>query len=174
MIKQIEFNGVRDSGFHAGPDRKWIMYEVAWTWPQLKHFQKIFGRINPTYLFEIVELFGPNSILSIGGISGILKAPENLLDLKYPGGQPMESSWQFLWEPSPIAKELIDADTNVYVNHPERFFDFATAILKSGVAMKLTNYGTGSVEVTKIPLWRLPGMIKPDLSWQLSKSCQSL
>ena len=71
-------------------------------------------------------------------------------------------------KPCDLAKQLINVDINVYKNNPSRFFDFATAIFKSGVAMKLTDYGNESVEVTQIPLRRLPGMVKTDLRWQLS------
>jgi hypothetical protein len=168
MLKQIEFNRIYDMGWYAGPHR-WTRYEINWNYNQFKDFQKLFWKEQScSELYAIINLFPIGSTLTIGGLSGKLVAPENLFDLKYPSGSPMEEAWQYLWEPYDIAKQLINVDINVYANNQKRIFEHATAIFKSGVATKLTAYGQETVEVTQIPLCKLPGMLKLDLCWQLS------
>ncbi|NJM68158.1 MAG: hypothetical protein HC851_22050 [Acaryochloris sp. RU_4_1] len=164
----VQFRRPTDSGFYAGPNGNWIVWEIIWEWEQLKHFQRYFGRDAPSAnLFEVADLFGENSILSIGGLRGELIEPEVILDLKYPSGRTMERSWQYIWRPNEISRQLINADINCYQGRPERFLDRDTAIFKSLVPLKITDYAQTEVSVTEIPLRRLPGMVRPDLLWRL-------
>jgi hypothetical protein len=171
--RYVEFDRLDDSGFYAGPEANWIVWEICWKWDELKHFQRSFGRISQSEnFFTVVDLFGANTILTVGGLSGELIEPENRLELKYPSGQPMEKSWQFLWQPNELSKQLINTDINVYQRNPERFFEFANAIFKASVSTKATDYGQAEVAVNQIPLRRLPGMVKKDLKWRLETMTQ--
>jgi hypothetical protein len=168
--KYIEFDRLDDSGFHAGPDQNWIVWEIGWQWDQIKHFQSIFGKVSHSEnLFVVTELFGSQSILTIGGLSGELVEPETFLDLKYPSGRSMERSWQYLWKPGHLSEQLINVDLNTYNESIEKFFEqpTATAIFKDIVALKASEYGQQNIAVTQIPLRRLPGMIKKGLIWRL-------
>jgi hypothetical protein len=167
--KWIEFDRLYDLGFYAGPHKQWTVWEIIWSWEQLQQFQKLFGIYHSDNFYEVVDLFGAGSVLSIGGLAGEIVEPETMLELRYPGGQMMERSWQYLWKPSALSKQLIDSEINTFQRSPESFLTADTAIFKTLVPMKATNYGVTEVAVTEIPLHKLPGMIKPALTLRLEK-----
>ena len=164
----VEFSRIEDSGFYGGPDR-WCEWWVIWDWDELKSLIAQFGMEarDCKSIFALAELFGSGSVLTIGGLSGKLIEPENLLDLRYPSGQVMEKSWQWIWRPYPLAKEIIDNDINIYQRDPERFFEAKPNIFKWLVALIETDYGQSEVSVNDIPLRRLPGIVKQGLVWRI-------
>ena len=165
----VEFSSPINLGFSDGLDPVW---EINWKIDQIETVWKFFGReVLPNSLYEVVELFGVNCILSIGGLSGTLIEPEVMQDLKYPGGQPKEESWQYLWRPTELSRQLINTEINAFKRCPEKLLAaMSTVIFKSLIPLKITNYGQFSTEVCLIPLKDLPDLTKTDLIWRLEKS----
>ncbi len=169
--KYVEFKQPDASEFNVGPDENWIVWEIKWKRPQLNHFQSYFGKVkNSKNLFKVVAQFGAKSILTIGGLSGELIEPGKFLELNYPGGEPMEKAWQFLWEPTELTRQLINAEIKAYQQNHEQFIESANSIFKTSVLLKATDYGQSEVEVSQILLRRLPRMLKKGPVWRLEKT----
>jgi hypothetical protein len=162
----IKFNGVRDAGLHVGPTRVWVAYNIVWDYAELMRLDGLFGTTTDN-LYQLLDLFGVGSTLTIAGIAGTLIEPENTIALTYPNGDPLEQSYQWLWQPCDRA--ALEKDLNVYVNEPKRFFENATTIFKDGVAMRQVNPGRTAVTVDVIAMHRLPDLIKPRLAWEIAK-----
>ena len=165
--KYVEFDRLDDLGFRTGPRKEWVVWEIRCSQEQDQHFQKLLGIYHSENLFEVVDFFGAGSILSIGGLIGELIEPETMLEMRYSGGKLMERSWQYLWKPNNISRQLINVEMDVQnQSHVEK----RTAFFRRLIPRQATKHSTSTIEVTEIPLRILPEIFKSGLTWRLEKA----